>query len=97
MKWIETVGVKLRIYMWISRKELSMTFHHLISVSVIMVYLVIPCVIINAFQVKYTPEIQKGLILVCVAAIAVHIFWAQLQLIIYHLSMYLENDIILYK
>ena len=53
MKWIETVGVKLRIYMWISRKELSMPFHHLISVSVIMVYLVIPCVIINAFQVKY--------------------------------------------
>ena len=74
MKWIETVGVKLRIYMWISRKELSMPFHHLISVSVIMVYLVIPCVIIYAFQVKYTPEIQKGLILVCVAAIAVHIF-----------------------
>ena len=23
MKWIETVGVKLRIYMWISRKEKS--------------------------------------------------------------------------
>ncbi|CBL22290.1 hypothetical protein CK5_07490 [Blautia obeum A2-162] len=40
-----------------------------------MVYLVIPCVIINAFQVKYTPEIQKGLILACVAAIAVHIFF----------------------
>lgn len=32
------------------------------SVSVIMVYLVIPCVIINAFQVKYTPDVQKGLI-----------------------------------
>ncbi len=45
------------------------------SVSVIMVYLVILCVIINAFQVKYTPEIQKGLILACVAAIAVHIFF----------------------
>ena len=29
------------------------------SVSVILVYLVIPCTIINAFQVEYTPEIQK--------------------------------------
>ena len=45
------------------------------SVSVIMVYLVIPCVIINAFQVKYTPDVQKGLILACVAAVAVHILF----------------------
>lgn len=34
------------------------------SVSVIMVYLVIPCVIINAFQVKYTPDVQKGLLVI---------------------------------
>ena len=33
------------------------------SVSVIMVYLVIPCVILNAFQVEYTPDVQKGLLL----------------------------------
>lgn len=33
------------------------------SVSVILVYLVNPCVIVNAFQVEYTPEVQKGLIL----------------------------------
>ena len=45
------------------------------SVSVMMVYLVIPCVIINAFQVKYTPDVQKGLILACVAAVAVHILF----------------------
>ena len=30
------------------------------SVSVIMVYLVIPCVILNAFQVEYTPDVQKA-------------------------------------
>ena len=40
-----------------------------------MVYLVIPCVIIDAFQVDYTPEVQKGLILACIAAIAVHILF----------------------
>ena len=45
------------------------------SVSVIMVYLVIPCVIINAFQVKYTPDVQKGLILACVAAVAGNILF----------------------
>ena len=43
------------------------------SVSVIMVYLVIPCVILNAFQVEYTPDVQKGLLLACAAAVAVHI------------------------
>ena len=42
------------------------------SVSVIMVYLVIPCVILNAFQVEYTPDVQKGLLLACAAAVAVH-------------------------
>lgn len=45
------------------------------SISVIMVYLVIPCVILNAFQVEYTPDVQKGLILACVAAVAVHILF----------------------
>ena len=39
------------------------------SVSVIMVYLVIPCVILNAFQVEYTPDVQKGLLLACAAAV----------------------------
>ena len=29
------------------------------SISVVMVYLVIPCVIIDAFQVDYTPDVQK--------------------------------------
>ena len=45
------------------------------SVSVIMVYLVIPCVILNAFQVEYTPDVQKGLLLACAAAVAVHILF----------------------
>ena len=33
------------------------------SISVVMVYLVIPCVIIDAFQVDYTPDVKKGLLL----------------------------------
>jgi len=45
------------------------------SVSVILVYLVNPCVIVNAFQVEYTPEVQKGLILAVVAAVVIHILY----------------------
>ena len=45
------------------------------SVSVILVYLVIPCVIIKAFQVDYTPDVQKGLFLAIAAAVAIHIFF----------------------
>ena len=52
------------------------------SVSVIMVYLVIPCVILNAFQVEYTPDVQKGLLLACVAAVAVHILFLLLTAIL---------------
>ena len=32
------------------------------SLSVVMVYLLTPCVIINAFQVEYTPQVMAGLI-----------------------------------
>lgn len=45
------------------------------SVSVILVYLVIPCVIIKAFQVDYTPDVQKGLFLAIAAAVAIYILF----------------------
>ena len=45
------------------------------SLSVIMAYLINPCVILNAFQVDATPEVQKGLLLACAAAAAVHILF----------------------
>lgn len=32
------------------------------SISVLLVYLVLPCMIINSFQIEYTPEVLKGLI-----------------------------------
>ena len=41
------------------------------ALSVVLVYLIMPCVIINAFQVEATPEVQKGLALACVAGLAV--------------------------
>ena len=43
------------------------------SVSVIMVYLVIPCVIINAFQVDYTSEKVKELLLVFAASVLLQV------------------------
>ena len=52
------------------------------SVSVILVYLVNPCVIVNAFQVEYTPEVQKGLILAVVAAVIIHILYLLLTAVL---------------
>ena len=31
------------------------------SISVLLVYLVLPCMIVNSFQIEYTPEVLKGL------------------------------------
>ena len=45
------------------------------SLSVIMAYLVNPCVILNAFQVDATPEVREGLLLAGIAALAVHILF----------------------
>ena len=52
------------------------------SISVVMVYLVIPCVIIDAFQVDYTPDVQKGLLLACAAAVLVHVLFLILTTIL---------------
>ena len=43
------------------------------SVSVILVYLVIPCMIINSFQIDYTPQVRNGLIFTMAVSVAVHI------------------------
>lgn len=69
------------------------------SVSVIMVYLVIPCVILNAFHVEYTPDVQKGLLLACAAAVAVHILFLLLTAILkkpLHLDV-IERATIIYS
>lgn len=41
--------------------------------SVISLYVITPCVILSAFQVDYTPDIQSGFILALIAAVLVHI------------------------
>jgi len=43
------------------------------SISIISLYLITPCVIINAFQVQYTVEKRNGLLLAFLAAIIIHI------------------------
>ena len=40
--------------------------------SVITVYLIIPCTIINAFQIGYSDEIRDGFILALAAAVLIH-------------------------
>lgn len=37
-------------------------------------YVLMPCVIINAFQVEFTADVRKGLILAFVAGVLIHIF-----------------------
>ncbi|AKA67539.1 Auxin Efflux Carrier [Clostridium scatologenes] len=43
------------------------------TLSAVALYLIMPCVIINAFQIKYTESIRNGLILAFVAAVLIHI------------------------
>ena len=46
--------------------------------SILLLYLFFPCVIIESFQVSFTPEIQHGLMLSTVAAVIVQallLFW----------------------
>ena len=43
--------------------------------SVITLYLIIPCVIINAFQIEYSAAVRDGLILAFAAAFVVHILF----------------------
>ena len=45
------------------------------SLSVVMVYLLTPCVIINAFQVEDTPQVMAGLIFSFAISIAAHILF----------------------
>jgi len=45
------------------------------SVSVILVYLILPCMIINAFQIDCTPQVRAGLIFTIAASIAVHVIF----------------------
>lgn len=44
-------------------------------ISVVLVYLVIPCVILNAFQVDFTSDIQKNLMFAFAAAIGIHVLF----------------------
>lgn len=43
------------------------------SISIVSLYLIMPCVILSAFQVDCTPEVRDGLMLAAAAAVAVHI------------------------
>lgn len=46
------------------------------SLSMITLYLVMPCVIIKSFQVEFTTEKMKGLAIAFLAAIVIHIIFA---------------------
>lgn len=44
------------------------------TLSVITIYIVMPCVMINAFQIEYSKSIRNGFFLAVAAAILIHIF-----------------------
>ena len=43
------------------------------TLSLISVYLIMPCVIINAFQIDYSKEIQDGFLLALFSAVIIHL------------------------
>ena len=43
------------------------------SLSIVSLYIIMPCVIINAFQIEYSESVKNGLILAFIAAILIHI------------------------
>lgn len=43
------------------------------ALSRLSLYLIMPCMILTAFQVDYTPEVQSGLLLALLAAAVIHI------------------------
>ena len=47
--------------------------------SVVLVYLVMPCVVLNAFQIKDTPEIRTGLLYSMGIAVGMHIVFLLLN------------------
>lgn len=50
--------------------------------SVILVYLVMPCMILNAFQIDDTPEIRQGLVYSMLIAAAMHVVLIALTLLL---------------
>ena len=43
------------------------------TLSMISIYLILPCVTIHAFQVEYSDEIRNGFLLGIFAAVAIHL------------------------
>ena len=44
-------------------------------ISAVLVYLVLPCTIIHAFQIDYTPAVQSGLLFAAAVSAAVHVIF----------------------
>ena len=47
-------------------------------VSAVLVYLVVPCSILNAFQIEYSPKVQSGLIFAILVSVLVHVLFIAL-------------------
>ncbi len=68
------------------------------SISVIMVYAITPCVIINAFLVDYTPQVMAGLVYSFILALAAHILLLLLDRVfkaLFHLDV-VERAAVIY-
>lgn len=53
------------------------------TLSILIVYIICPCTILNAFQISYTPETAGNFLLAAVSAVVIHIL---LFIIVYSLS-----------
>lgn len=69
------------------------------SISVLTLYLIMPCMILSAFQVDYTDEVRNGLLLAFAASILIHIgllILAPILKRVFHLDP-VELDSVLYS
>lgn len=67
--------------------------------SVLSIYLIMPCTVIKAFQIELTPQIQKGFLVALAAALISHVFLLlvdQVNKCVLHLNA-VERDSIIYS
>ncbi|MBQ6363443.1 MAG: AEC family transporter [Lachnospiraceae bacterium] len=69
------------------------------TLSVLILYLIFPCVIVKSFQIDLTPEVRTGFVLALVAAFVIHILLLGICFVldkIFHLDN-VEKDAVFYS
>ena len=66
------------------------------TLSVICIYIIMPCVMINAFQIEYSRSIRNGFLLAIAAAVLIHIYSNSGNLVITLVTVVLGEEWVIY-